>query len=124
LFEISKLLFIYFKQNNTFSLFKLTNQYIISKMADDKKEIQAEAVAEVVEVNSGAPAASDEKQGSKCCKLRAMRFVWFWLWFGRFVMVMVVIVVLSFSNSNSLFSPSRFAHRVLFVSRILLSHTN
>jgi len=36
-------------------------------MADDKKEIQAEAVAEVVEVNSGAPAASDEKQGSKCC---------------------------------------------------------
>jgi len=47
-------------------------------MADDKKEIQAEAVAEVVEVNSGAPAASDEKQGSKCCKLRAMRFVWFW----------------------------------------------
>jgi len=32
-----------------------------------EKEIQAEAVAEVVEVNSGAPAASDEKQGSKCC---------------------------------------------------------
>jgi len=33
-------------------------------MAADK-EIQADAVA--VELNSGAPAASDEKQGSKCC---------------------------------------------------------
>jgi hypothetical protein len=89
-------------------------------MSDDRRVKKTDAVADVVALNIAAPEATEEKQGAKYCKLRSC---WVIIYskagvgggVGGGVSDADADTVLSFSTS--LVSPSRFTHRLIFVSR-------